>query len=128
MKESFARTPERFLPTPRGPREAFLLLEGSRCPQMSSSHAASQRKSGPGRNQHAEQQSREVKKAQVPVKLPELLDQTSLKSTLSLGSSLHDIINVLILFFLIFTTKSIYNQENHNRSNAQGLRILTMVK
>lgn len=55
---------------------------------MPSSHAASQRKSDPGRNQHAEQQSREVKKAQVSDKLPELLDQTSLKSTLSLGSSL----------------------------------------
>lgn len=81
----------------------------------------------PGRSQHADQQRRELKQNQVADKHPERLDQTSLKSTLSLDSSLHDIISVLILF-LIFTTKSIYNQENLNRCNAPGILILTVVK
>lgn len=45
-------------------------------------------------------------KTQVLEKCPDLLDQTSLKSTLSLDSSLRDTINVLILFLII------YNQEH----------------
>lgn len=68
-----------------------------------------------------------MKKTQVPDERLELLDQTSLKSTLSHDSPLYNIINVLILF-LIFTTKSIYNQENLNRTNAQGILVLTVLE